>query len=326
MKFGKEFKTHLEETLPEWRDKFLCYKPLKKLLKQFHATSDGVSLSLHPAVLLPPPPFDVLDDHTHHHPEGDANRSLMLFEDWFIRILNEEFDKFNDFYVDKEEEFIIRFQELKERIEHLKEQSSNRGVFTSESEFSEEMMDIRKDLVTIHGQMVLLKNYSSLNFAGVVKILKKYDKRTGGLLCLPFTQLAVRQPFFTTEPLTRLVHECEANLELLFPLYAEVIESTNATQKQPNPEPNNPANISPEASSTLGDDTMDIYRSTLAAMKAIRGLQKASSTYNPLSFSSVFKNQDDESNGAVTAENSASNSSDTLHNREESDQEDVDSV
>lgn len=58
-------------------------------------------------------------------------------------------------------------QELKERIESLKEKSSKDGVFTSESEFSEEMMDIRKDLVTIHGEMVLLKNYSSLNFAGI---------------------------------------------------------------------------------------------------------------------------------------------------------------
>ena len=41
------------------------------------------------------------------------------------------------------------------------------GVLTSESEFSEEMMDIRKDFVAIHGEMVLLKNYSSLNFAGI---------------------------------------------------------------------------------------------------------------------------------------------------------------
>jgi hypothetical protein len=32
------------------------------------------------------------------------------------------------------------------------------------------MMDIRKDLVTIHGEMVLLKNYSSLNFAGIAGI------------------------------------------------------------------------------------------------------------------------------------------------------------
>lgn len=212
------------------------------------------------------------------------------------------------------------------------------------------MMDIRKDLVIIHGEMVLLKNYSSLNFAGIVvtssisfyymdlsvskpflhfcliglvKILKKYDKRTGGLLRLQFTQLVLRQPFFTTESLTRLVHECEANLELLFPLEAEVIEST--TQGEPNSPSNNTANHSLDASSTLGEGTLDIYRSTLAAMKAIRGLQKASSTYNPLSFSALLKNQDDDS-GAVTAENSASNTSATLQKGEEADKEDAQSV
>lgn len=118
---------------------------------------------------------------------------------------------------------------------------------------------------------------------------------------LPFTQLALSQPFFTTEPLTRLVHECEANLELLFPLQAEVIESSSSVQNQLDPQANSLTSIS-------RNDTMDIYRSTLAAMKAIRGLQKASSTYNPLSISFLFKKQDDESTGAVTAENSVSNS------------------
>ncbi|XP_021297524.1 SPX domain-containing protein 4 [Herrania umbratica] len=319
MKFGKEFKTHLEETLPEWRDKFLCYKPLKKLLKNLPQTP---TLDAHLPHDQRPVFADTTNtavttvDHAHRQPPVDL-------QDWFVRILNEELEKFNDFYVDKEEEFVIRFQELKERIEQIKESSGNLGVITSESEFSEEMMDIRKDLVTIHGEMVLLKNYSSLNFAGLVKILKKYDKRTGGLLRLQFTQLVLRQPFFTTEFLTRLVHECEANLELLFPLEAEVIEST--TQGEPNAPSNNTANHSLDASSTLGEGTLDIYRSTLAAMKAIRGLQKASSTYNPLSFSALLKNRDDDS-GAVTAENSASNTSATLQKGEEADKEDAQSV
>ncbi|KAJ4835392.1 SPX domain-containing protein 4 [Turnera subulata] len=325
MKFGKEFKTHLEETLPEWRDKFLCYKPLKKLLKNLPSTAaDPDSLRLDP----------------HHRSEAEA-AALVELQDWFVKILNEELEKFNDFYVDKEEDFVIRlqdlgcyfplvevliaFKELKERIETLKEKSSQDGVLASDSEFSEEMMDIRKDLVAIHGEMVLLKNYSSLNFAGLVKILKKYDKRTGGLLRLPFTQLALHQPFFTTEPLTRLVRDCEANLELLFPLEAEVIESTNGAEGRSNPPQNNIANISPESPSTLGAGTVDIYRSTLAAMKAIRGLQKASSTYNPLSFSSLLKNQDDEGTGAITAANSA-NSSATLQKGEDTDEDDVHSV
>ncbi|MCD7469319.1 SPX domain-containing protein [Datura stramonium] len=84
MKFGKEFSIHLEETLPEWRDKYLCYKPLKKLLKHIPSSA---------ADNLPPP-----------------LPALAALQDWFIRILNEELDKFNDFYMDKEEEFVIRFQ------------------------------------------------------------------------------------------------------------------------------------------------------------------------------------------------------------------------
>lgn len=84
MKFGKEFRIHLEETLPEWRDKFLNYKPLKKLLKNLPPSVDFAEDAPHP------PPLDL--------------------QDWFVRILNEELEKFNDFYVDKEEEFVIRFQ------------------------------------------------------------------------------------------------------------------------------------------------------------------------------------------------------------------------
>ncbi|KAG6741764.1 hypothetical protein POTOM_055043 [Populus tomentosa] len=343
MKFGKEFKTHLEETLPEWRDKFLCYKPLKKLLKQLPPTVDSLNLDrpinfqLHPH----PPP---LTGDVH----GNTNRPLVDLQECSGNLrycgLMVAFKVFPICMFCKSELIVLGGvvrqyvkrrlsmglegldKELKERIESLKENSSKDGVFTSESEFSEEMMDIRKDLVTIHGEMVLLKNYSSLNFAGLVKILKKYDKRTGGLLRLPFTQLALHQPFFTTEPLTRLVHECEDNLELLFPLEAEVVESTNIVQDQSNPSLNNTTSISPGPPTTLGEETIDIYRSTLAAMKAIRGLQKASSTSNPLSFSSFFKIQDDESTGAVTAANSTSNSSATMQDGEEIDQEDVHSV
>lgn len=262
MKFGKEFGIHLEQTLPEWKDKYLCYKPLKKLLKN-----------------LP-------------NPTPDTDNNL---QEWFVRILNEELDKFNDFYVDKEEEFVIRFQELKERIEQAKEKSGKDGVFSSESEFSDEMMAIRRDFVTIHGEMVLLKNYSSLNFAGIIKILKKYDKRTGGLLRVHFTQRALRQPFFTTDPLTQLVHECEENLELLFPLEAEVVESTSDMKTAPLP---------------IGEGTSDVYRRTVDAINTIKGLKKESSTSNPLSFASIFGNQDIDT-GAITAEDDSQSETDS---------------
>ncbi|KAL1563138.1 SPX domain-containing protein 4 [Salvia divinorum] len=88
------------------------------------------------------------------------------------------FDVFNDFYVDKEEDFIIRFQAFKERIERLKARGSMNLLFTSKTEL-EMMMEIRKDFVSIHGEMVLSKNYCSLNFAVLIKILKNMIDQLG---------------------------------------------------------------------------------------------------------------------------------------------------
>ncbi|MFS8031895.1 putative SPX domain-containing protein [Helianthus anomalus] len=285
MKFGKELGIHLEQTLPEWRDKYLCYKLLKSFLKHIPNPADDD----HPH--LPPPPDAAVDRNFPPLPPH-----LAELQEWFVRVLEEEIDKFNDFYVDKEEEFVIRFKELKERIERVKEKSWRDGNFSSESEYSDEMMAIRKDFVTIHGEMVLLKNYSSLNFAGIIKILKKYDKRTGGLLRVYFTQLTLRQPFFTTEPLTRLVHECEENLELLFPLEAEVVESSS--------KPDDAANT---ITTSIEVETSDVYRRTIDAMRTIKGLKKESSTSNPLSFASIFGNQDVDT-GAITNGDSPTNS------------------
>lgn len=124
-------------------------------------------------------------------------------------------------------------------------------------------------------------------------------------MSLPFTQLALHQPFFITEPVTRLVYECEANLEVLFPLEAEVIESASVEQKDTKKKTK--ADL-PSASlgtrTPLGEETIDVYKSTLAAIKAIQCLKKASSTSNPLSLSYIFGNQDNNIAGAVTAENS----------------------
>jgi hypothetical protein len=38
-------------------------------------------------------------------------------------------------------------------------------------DYSEEMMKIRKEIVDFHGEMVLLENYSALNYTGAFSIL-----------------------------------------------------------------------------------------------------------------------------------------------------------
>lgn len=91
MKFGKEFRIHLDDTLPDWRDKFLCYKPLKKLLK-------NIPLQNHDAPL------------NSGAGAGAGAVENVDVEVCFVRILEDQLEKFNDFYVDKEEEFVIRLQ------------------------------------------------------------------------------------------------------------------------------------------------------------------------------------------------------------------------
>ncbi|GMI89232.1 SPX domain gene 1, ARABIDOPSIS THALIANA SPX DOMAIN GENE 1 [Hibiscus trionum] len=192
MKFGKSLSNQIEETLPEWRDKFISYKELKKKLKL-----------IEPKSLERPNKRIKLDEDSVDAGEkvGDG---MSIEETDFIRLLEKELEKFNSFFVEKEEEYIIRLKELQDSVA-----KANDSI--------EETIRIRKEIVDFHGEMVLLENYSALNYTGLVKILKKYDKRTGALIRLPFIQRVLQQPFYTTDLLYKLVKECEVMLDHLFP-------------------------------------------------------------------------------------------------------------
>ncbi|KAL3330145.1 hypothetical protein AABB24_034150 [Solanum stoloniferum] len=183
MKFWKILKSHIEETLPEWQDKFLCYKDLKKELKLIY-------------------PQDVAGDRPIKRQRLNNDEVTKEVND-FVKLLEEEIDKFNSFFVEKEEDYIIHLKVLKERV--AERRKSN-----------EEVNRLGRDIVDLHGEMVLLENYSALNYTGVVKILKKYDKLSGELLRLPFIQKVLAEPFFETEVLNKLVKECDTLLSLLY--------------------------------------------------------------------------------------------------------------
>lgn len=202
MKFGKRLKRQIEESLPEWRDKFLSYKDLKKLVRLISTTDAS--------------------------PQAEGE---------FVSLLDAEVDKFNAFFMEQEEEFVIRQRELQERI--------------------------RKDIVNFHGEMVLLVNYSSINYTGLAKILKKYDKRTGGLLRLPFIETVLKQPFFTTELISRLVKECEIMMEAVFPAAEEQVERRERE--------------------ALAMAEQSIFRNAVAALITMQELRKGSSTYGHFS-------------------------------------------
>ncbi|KAJ1404858.1 SPX domain [Sesbania bispinosa] len=170
----------IEQTLPDWRDQFLSYKDLKKQLK----------------LIAPKDP----SSERRRSDEGEVTKEV----NDFLRLLELEIEKFNAFFVEKEEEYVITWKELQDKVAWAK----NSDV---------ELMSVGREIVDLHGEMVLLENYSALNYTGLVKIIKKYDKRTGALLRLPFIQDVLNQPFFKIDVLNKLVKECEMMLSIIFP-------------------------------------------------------------------------------------------------------------
>ena len=57
-------------------------------------------------------------------------------------------------------------QELKQRIQKVIDTWGPSGSQPSEAEYKEQMRKIRKNSVNFHGEMVLLENYSNINYTG----------------------------------------------------------------------------------------------------------------------------------------------------------------
>ncbi|XP_044444907.1 SPX domain-containing protein 3 [Triticum aestivum] len=107
---------------PGWRDKFLAYKRLKVLVRLVSGSSP-------------------------HRAAAEAA---------FVRLLNDEVDRFNVFFLEQEEEFIIRHREVRETVKAVE----------SEEPSEAEMRKVRREIVDLHGEMVLLLNYSAVNYTG----------------------------------------------------------------------------------------------------------------------------------------------------------------
>ncbi|CAL4924777.1 unnamed protein product [Urochloa decumbens] len=231
MKFGKRLKKQVEESLPEWRDKFLAYKRLKRLVRLVPAG-----------------------------PSAAAVPRRRAAEAAFVRLLDGEVDRFNAFFLEQEEDFVIRHRELQEAVKKVAAGDQD-GPPAPET-----TRRVRKEVVDLHGEMVLLLNYSAINYTGLAKILKKYDKRTGRLLRLPFIEKVLGQPFFATELISGLVRECEATMEAVF--------------QAAGGRPGAGTTTTPVAAAAT---EQGIFRNTVAALVTMGELRSGSSTYGHFS-------------------------------------------
>lgn len=101
MKFGKSLSNQIDETLPEWRDKFLSYKGLKKKLKLIEPKRPSSSAGEEVRAKKKQKLDSELADGREAMTEAEAN---------FVKLLEDELEKFNAFFVEKEEECIIRLK------------------------------------------------------------------------------------------------------------------------------------------------------------------------------------------------------------------------
>lgn len=108
MKFGKSLSIQIEETLPEWRDKFLSYKELKKRLKLIEPKGSSASAGDGGAVARPNkrPKLAAAGNSN----GGGEKEAMTEAEVDFVKLLEDELEKFNSFFVEKEEEYIIRLK------------------------------------------------------------------------------------------------------------------------------------------------------------------------------------------------------------------------
>lgn len=110
MKFGKRLNNQIEETLPEWRDKFLSYKDLKKRLKLVVPKNGGGGDDQEKNCDRPAKRQRIAGG-------GAAGELVVVVEEGitkeeidFIQLLEAELEKFNNFFMEKEEEYIIRLK------------------------------------------------------------------------------------------------------------------------------------------------------------------------------------------------------------------------
>ncbi|KAF0935296.1 hypothetical protein E2562_032011 [Oryza meyeriana var. granulata] len=265
MKFGKSLSNQILEMQPEWQDKFLSYKDLKKRLNLICRAGGGIAgerLSKRRRV--------------GGGTAVTAAAGMTPEQAGFVALLDAELDKFNFFFLEKEEEYVIKQKELRER-----------AVRASSAD---EVMRVRKEIVDLHGEMVLLENYSALNYTGLVKILKKYDKRTGSMIRFPFIQKVLQQPFFTTDLLYKLVKECEEMLDRLMPTNDEssMLSEDGKEESEGDEKTCKPSSSSANGGASLGQEDVDDeksmhMKSTVAALRALVEIRSGSSTVSAFS-------------------------------------------
>ncbi|GAO19048.1 hypothetical protein UVI_02061620 [Ustilaginoidea virens] len=158
MRFGKTLR---EAVYAPWKDKYIDYSKLKALLHE-----------------------DKFDDDTVPWTEDDENR----FCDEIFNVQLEKVARFQEERVDALKQRVdAAFEELKE----LAPSEDNKATPRGEAEISK-LKTLEKQLDDITNEVKEVKKYSSINYTGFLKIVKKHDRKRGDLWVHPENLLEVK--------------------------------------------------------------------------------------------------------------------------------------
>jgi SPX domain protein involved in polyphosphate accumulation len=232
MKFGKKLQDAVEAANKDWKPYFIDYKGLKRLIatsvveykdKEFSGVVEEEKEEDKKEEQTAEKGENIQREETENTALGKRklknfsgeefvdynNKRRMTFRSCLISFfvaLRHELDKVNDFYLDKEEELIISHHILKVAVA---------DYVSSPKVTRDDWRNLKRQLIDLHGNAVMLESYATVNYTGFRKILKKLDKKTGFSFRKKYLEVVWRTPFFSLGVLQNIVKETEKCLQQL---------------------------------------------------------------------------------------------------------------
>lgn len=133
-----------------------------------------------------------------------------------------------------------------------------------------------------------------------MKILKKYDKKSGDLIRLPFIQKVLHEPFFRTEVINKLVKECETMIIRIFQRHEQLAPPDDADQRegcsdQPVAEEETGQLRVPEELAEIKSMENMYLKLTISALRTLKEIRSGSSTVSMFSLPPMHDTEFEES-------------------------------
>jgi hypothetical protein len=171
--------------------------------------------------------------------EKGQHADMQALEKQFVTLLHEDLDRINAHFIESEEDSVISLQSLRDEYDQeCRKRTENEAggcVMDDGTWFaSTDVRSIRGRFVDLHGELVLLLHWSIMNYAGMLKILKKHDKLLGGHAQKDLLGTILKQPFTSTSGIASMASCAEMYVQRLGgELLAEREQECVSLLKQP---------------------------------------------------------------------------------------------